>query len=252
LPETCSEFGFEVQLGCEECPAVAPTCGCLDELDGLVQLLPDQACTSGKCLTAVDCERLCENFDAAFGPEWSEDAVAVQACVRALGSCNDDAECGTGQLCILWGGPVDGYRGGCAERGSVCNDAADCLQGSRCIVFEMKSDSETGAVIPYGVCSTGEDNTACIVDDDCVAPNRCVSQNLDTFVSSQCSTGENGEPCVADDDCISPYQCIVVSAGGFAQCSAGGLGDPCSEPSDCQSGACSAENPGQSGTCISL
>jgi hypothetical protein len=201
-------------------------------------------------LTGVDCERLCQNFDTGFGPEWGEDVVAVQDCVRTLGMCNGDAECGTDDLCILFGGPVDGYRGSCTKPGSVCNEDADCLQGSGCIVFEMKSDSETGAAVPYGVCSTGEDNTPCVVDDDCVAPNQCVNQNLDTFVTSQCATGEDGEPCVGDEDCISPYQCVTTSLGGTAECSAGALDDPCREASDCQSGFCLGEE-GSLGTCTS-
>lgn len=215
LPESCSEFGFDVRLGCEGCPAPAPTCECLAGAG--FPVLPEQACISGKCLAAIDCERLCQNFDTGFGPEWSDDVIVVQDCVRTLGLCNGDRECGSGASCILFGDPVDGYRGACAEPGSVCNEDGHCLSGSRCIVFQMNSDSETGAVIPFGVCSTGEDNTACLVDDDCVPPNQCVNQSLDTFVSSQCSTGNDGEPC--------------------------------GKPSDCQSGSCSAENPGESGTC---
>jgi hypothetical protein len=139
--------------------------------------------------------------------------------------CDGDADCGAGYLCILFGDQIDGYGGGCSEQGSVCNEDSDCLQGSRCIAFETRSDPETGAVVPYGVCSSGEDNQACLVDDDCVAPNQCVKQSLDTFVTSQCATGEDGEPCVVDDDCIGPNQCITTSSGGTAECSAGGLDD---------------------------
>jgi hypothetical protein len=53
-----------------------------------------------------------------------------------------------------------------------------------------------------------------------------------------------------DDDCVTPYQCVTTSLGGIAECSAGALDDPCGEASDCQSGSCSAENPGETGTCI--
>lgn len=71
LPESCAEFGFDVQLGCVGCPSQPPTCECLAGAG--FALLPEQACTSGTCLAAVDCERLCQNFDTGFGPEWSDD-----------------------------------------------------------------------------------------------------------------------------------------------------------------------------------
>ncbi|HEX2880313.1 MAG TPA: hypothetical protein VHO25_12345 [Polyangiaceae bacterium] len=255
LPESCTEFGYDIQLGCEDCPAAAPTCECLDlwRQAGGTPLLPERACTFGKCLAAVDCDQACQHFDPATGPgpEFLEDIQGLQDCYRVLSECNGDADCGTGNFCIEGPGnngfSTHGYRGHCSEpgNGSSCNENVDCLQGSRCVVFARYSDPQTGEAIPFGYCSTGEDDQTCVVDDDCVTPYQCVNVNAAAGGPiGQCSTGADEEPCVDDDDCVAPLQCVSN------QCSAGAVDDRCLEASDCQSGFCFTD-PAIPGTCTS-
>lgn len=237
VPESCAEFGIDIRLGCQGCPDAPPSCECTDEfyMAGGARLLPERACTFGKCVSAVDCERVCQNFDE-FSEALTDDVFALRDCTQVLDECNADADCGNGNLCIRGPGarlPEHGYGGLCSEPGHNCNEDADCLRGSRCIVFQMWPDPRTGEAIPSGYCGTGQDDQPCVVDGDCVTPYRCVNLNAETGgLVGECSTGVNDEPCVDDDDCVAPYQCVA------SRCSAGALDDRCGEASDCQSGFC--------------
>jgi hypothetical protein len=246
-------MGIDIHQGCEACPAVAPTCECLDlwYQSGGSRLLPEQACPFDKCLAAIDCDQVCQGFDPelGFGPEVFDAFMTLEDCVEVFSECNDDVDCGSGNLCIY--GPNNqgfgshGFRGWCSEPGHNCNETADCLPDSHCVVFQMWSDPQTGEAIPSGACSTGDADQLCAVNDDCVTPYHCVNVNAPTGgLFGVCSTGEDEAPCVVDDDCVAPLQCV------YNRCSAGAVGDPCVESSDCQSGFCFGD-PTLPGTCTS-
>jgi hypothetical protein len=244
LPENCAELGFDVHPGCETCPVEPPVCECLQG----APLVPEHRCTFGKCLTAFDCDRLCQNLN---GPEFNQDLMAIQECLRVFDACDSDVDCGTGNRCVYSPRRVP-PEWQCTAPGSFCNEDTDCLEGSRCIGDLMLSEPETGEAILFGFCSTGEEGTACRIDDDCRVPYRCAEAS--GFAEPLCSTGDTGAPCSTDDDCLTSHHCAFVEVGGAAQCSAGKEGDPCGKASDCQSGLCVGENTDPSfplGSCTS-
>jgi len=220
-PQSCSEYGIDIRLGCEACPVSTPTCACLDGFG----FLPAQACTFGKCLAGVDCDRVCRTFDN-FGPEFNEYIEALRKCFDVLTICKGDADCGSGKC--RFESATDPGTCGSGDASSTCGNDADCLNGYACV---------RGSGDPIGLCSAGHAHEFCNTKEDCEGGYACIHDP--SVPLGTCSTGENGERCVLDDDCLVSHHCVGPKDDG--RCSAGAVDDPCGKPSDCQSGFCFAD-----------
>lgn len=281
----CEEFGIELTEGCSQCPATPMDCECLNGFD----LFPQEACTFGGCITAIDCERVCLNFEGMVGPDFGSDVLAIQDCVSTLQHCpsGEDSACGSGGKCVLdtvtdsnWCSlgdlgaaciePTDcqsdlfcvGY-GLCAsgEPGAECNTNEHCLAGS-CLLYTPSSVDPAGqggdlpaeptSTQQQGVCTSGLPNERCTADNQCQGSAHCVPF-FPSETLGNCSPGEIDDLCNDDGDCLSGI-CFSWDDPGqeSGRCSTGEFRSYCLEVADCQSGYCSRQpnNAGSPGTCV--
>ncbi|HEX2882337.1 MAG TPA: hypothetical protein VHO25_22610 [Polyangiaceae bacterium] len=272
----CEEFGIEIVEGCSQCPATPLDCDCLNGFG----LFPEERCTFGGCITAIDCERVCLNFEGMVGPDFGSDVLAIQDCVATLQHCpsGEDGECGSDGRCVLdtftdssWCSlgdlgaaciePTDcrtelfcvGY-GICAsgEPGAECNTTEHCLAGS-CLIYTPSSADPAGQqgdpqqelpqpeLPQQGVCTSGLPNERCTEDVQCQGSLHCVP-GFPSEVLGNCSPGEVDDLCNDDGDCQSGF-CFSWEdpSQESGRCTTGGFRSYCLEVADCESGYCSRQ-----------
>lgn len=284
-PEICTQYGIEFSGDCSECPQTPLSCACFAGLP----VFPETACTFGKCISAVDCDRVCRNAGDPSNPQPGDlanpdlgtDILAIQDCVDTLMHCDsgDDEDCGEGK-CVFdivartgrcsTGEEFQGCKepndcqsgfcvgtnpefGVCAsgEAGAGCTTSDQCLAGT-CLLY-TPGPADFAAEGP-GLCSSGLPNEPCITDEHCMATTHCVP-DVPMRVLGSCSPGAVGDLCDDDDDCQSGY-CFVwgdIDPQETGICTAGSFRDPCIDGTDCESGHCSRQigNTTGGGSCVS-
>ena len=202
---------------------------CAAEIEGKACLRASCDVASGLCLTAVDVASegsACDDGDPCTEGELCDTGI----CLGESKSCDDGDDC-TEDSC-------DAETGACAfeasPEGALCDDGDACTIGDRC---------------EAGVCTAGESDCVCDVDEDCLPRedgNLCNGQ-LICSADKRCEVDEDSiVTCDAssDTDCA---RAACVPASGLCESLAVNEGaactpsEACAEAAVCSDGACVVE-----------
>jgi hypothetical protein len=135
--------------------------------------------------------------------------VAAVACGGGGTPCSSAADCKRNETCDTEANECIPLQ----REGGVCFAHADCVEPLRC---------------SFGVCESGNEGSACFVDDHCEVTLHC-NWALDP---AGCAPGGPGQTCGVDDHCDEPLICKYATAP--PTCSEKSqLGEPCGIDSDC-------------------
>lgn len=214
----------------------------------------------GPCATDAECDSapnamdgFCLNNLLDIAP-WPSQGY----CLGRIGGCTDDAECGTGNVCVtLDEGTADEISAcmrGCSAEPCACPDAMICSDTyvgtpiDKMICIPGNPNSIDGAVCEtFGDC---DNNSICLADAFEAPSGQCMEIGCTTGNDATCTSGGDGhcgpapvfgggtgclDRCNTNADCRSIDGFVCFDAGGTTGkfCRHPATGDACAVDTDC-------------------
>lgn len=180
------------------------------------------ACVNNKCVVPPPPGQPCAGLicdETGFCDTTFDGGTCIER--KDAGSCTDDVECLSSQLC-------EGLSGTCQPQkalgGAPCSARQSCPTGQSCVGATATALGECRAPLP--------DDAGCVGSNDCAPHRACVARDAGTVCTLRQSANA---PCLQDRDCQLNHRCQMARCVRLPT-----TGESCTGPRACVFGPCLA------------